>query len=351
MEVCSELSFIKDSLLTIAFNNSFNIKAIQGIDPFIFKNISDEQGLSAFLYPFFAKYKNDIPLEIYVHLKKRYEEAMVFKVFANGILGEIHRITGNAARIVIIQGMAMMETVYHEGWVRQMGDIDLYFPDGNILEFEKAVESMGFRRWLAYKHVWTREGFFIDIHEDLWGEKRIPRRNLLKPKSKIEIVSSKTMPGYFILAPESLLLHTMFHCIKHAFSRMIWDIDIILLAKKIKFEGFFDNYSDRMLSIVSYRISYMYGADITCLPGIKGKPHCFRRKFLEWIYKHNTKEGAGEILLAMLGKGFIDSIMYLAKSIIPSREVLSQMYGKKSYIYLIFKRIGCLLSFVYRILK
>jgi hypothetical protein len=296
---------------------------------------TDENGLSP-AFHLLTKDSPLVPAAIKAQAKKKYENAIIYKDYCRCKLLDLKSDLCSSGRVVITKGMALNETIYPEPNIRPMGDIDLYFPDGNIDKVRESLLKNGFSAYRSYKNVLKQGELVIDLHQDLWNSNRIPARNSIISGVQEEFKPSMVFPGFFIPSLELLAIHSAFHGLKHGFSRKIWLLDMILLFKA----GFFDSIiTSKKYPFVLYALDYLAHegmingtfSDTRLMTSLK-------KNLLFTILGMNEKAGAGEIALTLTCPSLFDSIRYLASSALPPKTILEEMYGEHSYAVLIGRR-------------
>lgn len=293
--------------------------------------------ISALLYHIIKRSGINCPEEIGVSFRRAAEDALVFFTFAQEVLSKL--VNHYNGKVVFLKGAALLDNIYPDGWSRQMGDIDVYLPEvGSLVEFRALLMESGFKLWRNYENVWTRSGMTIDLHEFLWGEDRIRARSELVPDVKVSYLASQQIPGAYILAPRIQYYHSVYHCVKHGFSRHLWDFDLVYIRKKIREQDL--SHSDPLVRADAYRRRFL------SLPTETPVPEGFRKKALDWIFANPEHPGAGEIGLASLFPTRMGSTLYLVRSILPTNSVLREMYGNHIYPALLWKRIYAMLKMI-----
>ena len=279
-----------------------------------------------------------------VRLKSRasYEDALLFKDYAICCLKELQPALCRLGRVVIIKGLALCETIYREPSVRPMGDVDLYFPDGSIEEARNVFLTNGYTCLDAYRTVVCRGDLHVDLHEDLWDARRLPRRNGCIPGLAETFEESNLVPGFFIPSPSLLAVHSAYHAIKHCFSRKLWYLDIVLLHKAGYFKEPITNPNSRMALIALDHCSRIGLITET----FSRPPLAFYRSALLYaLFSMKESPGKGELALALTMPQLRDSLAYIADSLVPRKEILIEMYGNKSFVSLLMHRILVIFSY------
>jgi hypothetical protein len=172
-----------------------------------------------------------IPEPVRKKSRESYEDSLLFKDYAICCLKELQPALCRFGRVVIIKGLALCETIYREPFARPMGDVDLYFPDGSIDKTREVFLGNGYHCLDSYQTVVCKGELHVDLHEDLWDARRIPRRSSCVPDTTETFDPSSQVAGFYVPSPSLLAVHSAYHAIKHCFSRKLWYLDLILLYK------------------------------------------------------------------------------------------------------------------------
>jgi Uncharacterised nucleotidyltransferase len=278
-----------------------------------------------------------LPEQVRSISRKSYEDSLLFKDYAVCCLRELQPELCKFGRVVIIKGLALCETVYREPCTRPMGDVDLYFPDDSIDEARMVFFRNGYTCLDGYRDVVCKGELHVDLHEDLWSARRIPRRKCFIPHVAETFEPSALVPGFLVPSPSLLAEHSSYHAIKHCFSRKLWYLDIVIMCK----QGYFKEPGPMALIALDQcrRIGLIRRAFA------KPRLASFKRTFLQMLFSMKERPGTGELALALSLPKFSDSILYLAESLVPRREILMEMYGNHLFVFLLARRIIVLASY------
>jgi len=267
------------------------------------------------------------PQNLLYNARQRYEDALVYKDFALCCLRGLREKLCKNGRVVVCKGLALCETIYREPLIRPMGDVDLYLPDGTIDEVRNALISEGFTQYESYRNVVRRGELVFDLHEDLWGGARVELRKTVVPKIDESFVPSAIAPGYFVPGPHLLAAHTGFHCMKHAFSRKIWCLDLLTIYR----EGYFNDgivTNSQNSSTVLFGLRHLFNEGLIDIDPLRDKtlPRV-KKRLMKFVLRSKKITGFGEIALALCCPSWRETLAYLASSLFPKESILKEMYG------------------------
>lgn len=336
-------------LKVLASDQSFTKSQIIGCDWDKLCTYAVDEGIASLYYPKLDSIKGDLPEHATQFFRKHYENALVFKDMSVQILKELQPELSKTGRIVLTQGLALSETVYHEPQCRSMGDIDLFLPDGNIDAVRRVFLDYGFKQFRDYKNVLEYKQIMIDLHEGLWGTDRFIQREYIIPGENISVIPGKLVPGFFLLSPKDLALHCAFHGVKHAFYKKIWLLDLLMLYDAGHFTPETHNRQEYILKYLVFE--YLNKKGILSPSVFNNKEFCLsplKKKIFDTLLQLDSP-GIGQIELAFLCPSLSKCLNYLVAILIPPKRILQQMYGKFSYLELIIMRIWDLIKYAWKV--
>lgn len=308
------------------------------------------EGTASLYYPKFDNVKDIIPESTNEFFRKHYENALIHKDIALQILKELQPALSNTGKVVITQGLALTETVYHEPLCRSMGDIDLFLPDGNISQVRNIFIEYGFTKYRNYVNVLEYKQIMVDLHAGLWGTDRFRQREYITPEQNITLIPSKLIPGFFVLCPEHLALHCAFHGVKHSFYKKIWLLDLLRLYNAGYFSAEAGNRQEYLLKYLVFEYLAHRGILSSHINNInKFYVSRFTRRLLKAVSRF-SRPGSGQVALAFLCPTPGKCLEYLGAIIIPPKQILQQMYGRLPYPTLVSYRIWNIVKCAVRIL-
>jgi hypothetical protein len=284
----------------------------------------DRDETASLVYPALKNHPA-VPAEVLSRLRRAYEHALMHREIAVQTLEELRHDLCVGGRIAIMQGLAALEHLYPEPWARTMGDIDLYLPDGNEEVACRALEKNGFAACGSYDRVWSRNGIVIDLHVDFWGADRVACRTLVTRGVTVDLIPSRTFPGYLAPTARCAAFHTAFHALKHGFARKRWLFDLLMYFRAGHCNDIMHRSSSLIVPIALDRLVRLGLLSPDESAGVSLP--AARRRLLAWALRDGDRVGRGELALALACPTWKATARYLAGSLCPSRRTLREMYG------------------------
>jgi hypothetical protein len=132
---------------------------------------------------------------------------------------------------VVIQGMALLITLYQDPGERPVSDIDLWLLPGSLAPAAALLEHLGFRAVPLYPRLFRRGEVLIDLHTHFLGVERIGAwRHLLQidQEAIFEESGRRVQEGVELrlLAPADQVIYLTIHAVKHNLERLVWMADL-----------------------------------------------------------------------------------------------------------------------------
>lgn len=153
---------------------------------------------------------------------------------------ELQRIVENTKPrgidIVVLQGMALIQTVYADIGLRAMADIDLWVRGTDRPACFDILTSMGYVQDTLYPGTFRNGTTVLDIHSHLfWADRIRSRNNMLSVDDGLIFEAAE--PSHrkclraLVLNPYDQVLYLGLHLLKHNADRLIWLVDIKLILE------------------------------------------------------------------------------------------------------------------------
>jgi hypothetical protein len=346
-------NILLDVVSAVSGSTPLSHKSIRELDDLRIRQILENNGLAPSVYPLLTRQPAGGDGDAARFFKSQYENALIHKDLCVNMLCELKSRLCAGGRVVIMQGLALAENIYHEPMSRQMSDIDLYLPDNNGLQVRRVLAENGFSSYGSYTNLWYRQGLCIDLHESLWGEDRLPYRRYIAPSMASGVKPSGLVDGYYIPDNTLAALHAAFHGLKHGFARAVWMLDVLMLWNKGYFKGIEKDGAGGRLQACA--LGYLCDKGLlnsdAYPPSQSNKRYGKRITAARYLLRYGERDGVGELVLAMLCSTCIRTVVYFLHSVFPAKDVLMQMYGKHSGPGLYFLRIRALCRLCLRVVR
>ena len=142
-------------------------------------------------------------------------------------------------RVVLLQGMDLLQQLYEDIGLRPMIDIDLWVLQKDYVGLTSILTSQGYQRDPIYPNTFRKGSTTFDLHTHiLWADRIQARKWLLnKNKGEEDIYQRARLIDFegqeaLCLSPADQVLYLGLHALKHHMNRLIWLVDIkCLLAR------------------------------------------------------------------------------------------------------------------------
>lgn len=140
--------------------------------------------------------------------------------------------TRQSLPVLVFKGGSLAFSAYARPAQRSFGDLDLAIPSERRQEFFELLSGLGFSVSRS-GHLATQPGLTVDIHEHPLAHLR---EQLGLPPDQVWRAdlhrTCEMTGGCWHLRSEEEFLVALFHASKHAFSRLNWLLDLLLLARR-----------------------------------------------------------------------------------------------------------------------
>jgi hypothetical protein len=259
----------------------------------------------------------------------------------------------NSIQAIVLKGAALLETSYGgQIGLRPLSDIDLLVKPSDIPVIHNELLTMGFSPANPHSSFYTNGRAAFDLHTDLVGATRI-RRRAQAVRFDMGGVWESALPiddrdgRLLVLSPSFQFLHLAVHALKHSFSRLIWLVDLALVARQ-------QNDWQALLALARETgtmrpLSYALLALDSCLafeiPEDVRKsmiqPNRIERLFLDLVKARRCEmHYLGEPILAFSIPSWSGRLAYLIEYIFPKRRTLSHDSSSTPSRLLYPRRLG-----------
>jgi hypothetical protein len=262
------------------------------------------------------------------------------------IVNDLKEILGRsnekAVRVVLLQGVALLEKIYKDIGLRPLTDIDLWVLPEDRDVFDNLMIQLGFQRDWLYPNTFKKGGTIVDINSHiLWADRIRSRRHLLAKSQhalyeNIEILNFDGEPaGCLDLLDQ--VLYLSLHAFKHCAGRLIWLVDIKHLItgwQTSNWKALFDRAEEwgqvsivyDMLYLIRHLFNLKLPADIQAM--VEGR----RLAWLDRVTLRKRLNGRplpdwAPLLLFTSGKGLTARMSFVFETLFPRPPILRQIFS------------------------
>ena len=244
--------------------------------------------------------------------------------------------------IVLLQGMALLHTVYRDVGLRPMKDIDLWVLPEAYQRLAATLVRQGFTRDALYPNTFRKGQTVLDVHTHiLWADRIKSRAHLLSMNQddifhkavEVKLNGCKTL----CLNPQDQFLYLGLHALKHNFERLIWLVDIkSLVGEWIEpdWVALIDRADDlghrETLLYILYLLENIF--DIGLPAGISIFLNNWKPGFLEKMMLHRRINGRSipswaQLILISNGRKFGQRFSFFCETLFPRPQILRQVFA------------------------
>ncbi|MEW6665087.1 MAG: nucleotidyltransferase family protein [Thermodesulfobacteriota bacterium] len=149
------------------------------------------------------------------------------------ILGPLNRMR---IRVVLLQGVALLQDVYRDPGLRPMRDIDLWVLEDQLPHFRELLLGLGYRQDTAYPNSFRRGSTLMDVHTHiLWADRVRAMACLLAGGQErlFRVALPISFEGHeaLRLQPVDEALYLALHILKHSAGKLLWLVDLHSLIR------------------------------------------------------------------------------------------------------------------------
>ena len=132
--------------------------------------------------------------------------------------------------ILVLKGAALWQSVYLEKpELRTVSDIDLVVRADDYQQFSRILRSLGYSGLRGGGNFYSSRGYALDVQTSLARKMEAPfTLELDAVWRRAQPVTG--LPGLWVPSVEDSFVHTAIHSLKHSYLRLIWLMDLYLLA-------------------------------------------------------------------------------------------------------------------------
>jgi hypothetical protein len=275
----------------------------------------------------------------------------------------LHLLDKKKIRVVLLQGIALLQPIYDDIGLRPLTDIDLWVLQKDYAPLISTLGSQGYGRDHLYPNTFRKGSTIFDLHTQIPWADRIKASKMLLAKSQEDIYSEAQVADFegqevLCLSQHDQVLFLGLHVLKHNVSRLVWIADIkSLLAdwKSSDWEALINRAGELGQEKTLVYIFFLLQLFDFQLPReasqlLERKRLGFlEKKTLEERIKRNSLPLWSPLLLISSRKGLKARFSFILETLFPRPEILRQVFpdsaDRKVWV-LYLKRIAHLLGFI-----
>ena len=248
-------------------------------------------------------------------------------------------------KVVLMQGISLLQQVYQDIGLRPMNDIDLWVLPTGYADLVDCLVNRGFKKNSIYPNTYSRGEVVLDIHTHILGGDRINSRNLLIDIDQEEIFQSARpvdmkFTSALCLNPSDQFLYLSLHALKHNLERLIWLVDIKnltadwdssdwqTLVKRAEQIGQKATLL-YMLYLLVKIFSMKLPAEISSLLE-SWQPNFFERRALNRRINGRSISNWSQLMLISADKRLRDRVSFFRETLFPRPDILRQVFPQES---------------------
>jgi hypothetical protein len=266
-------------------------------------------------------------------------------------------------RIVLLQGIALLQPIYDDIGLRPLTDIDLWVLPKDYAVLISILDSLGFERDRLYPNTFRKGSTILDLHTQIPWADRIKASEMLLSRSQEDIYSETQAADFegqevLCLGQYDQVLLLGLHALKHNVSRLVWIADIkSLLAdwKSPDWEALINRAGELGQEKTLVYILFLLRLFDFQLPSkasqlLERKRLGFlEKKALEVRIKRDSLPIWSPLLLISSRKGLKARFFFILETLFPRTEILRQVFpdsaDRKAWV-LYLKRVVQLFGFI-----
>lgn len=254
----------------------------------------------------------------------------------------LHKLDHENINVVLLQGMALLNTVYKDIGLRPMKDIDLWVLPDDYSRLVGSLEDVGFQREAFYPQTCFKCETAIDINTHILWADRIKARGLLLNIGQKKIFENAHEIDFegqkaLCLNPYDQVLYLSLHVIKHHAERLIWLVDVKGLIKNwttSEWNALIHRATELGLEKTVAHIVYLLKALLDYQPGAEiqpvlklTEPDVLEKKILNLRKTRNSLPAWCQFFLLPAGKSLLKRLAFISETLFPRPEILRQVFA------------------------
>ena len=275
----------------------------------------------------------------------------------------LHLLDKKKIKVVLLQGIALLQPIYDDIGLRPLTDIDLWVLQKDYASLISILSNQNYERDHLYPNTFRKGSTIFDLHTQIPWADRIRASKMLLAKSQEDIYYETQAADFegqkvLCLSQYDQVLLLGLHALKHNVSRLVWIVDIksLLADWKISdWEALINRAGELGQEKTLVYIFFLLRLFDFQLPSdasqfLERKRLGFlEKKALEKRIKRNSLPIWSPLILISSGKGLKARFSFILETLFPRPEILRQVFpdsaDRKVWV-LYLKRIAQLFGFI-----
>jgi hypothetical protein len=246
-------------------------------------------------------------------------------------------------RIVLLQGIPLLQQIYKDIGLRPLTDIDLWVLPEYFAEVESALAKLGYRNDPFYPKTFKRNSTLIDVNTHLLWADRIKSRRFLINAGQEDIyencraidIEGQTAK---CLSRADQIIYLSLHTFKHNLERLIWLVDIKNLLKRWEpsdWTALAKRSTElgikHVVRYILFYLDHLFGWELP--PDARTIYNCTKIGYLERHILRKRLMGNplpvwGPLILLPFDKSLFRRVSFILENLFPRPQVLRQIFVK-----------------------
>lgn len=251
-------------------------------------------------------------------------------------------LTRENIRVVLLQGMDLLQQVYEDIGLRPMIDIDLWVLQKDYTRLVAVLTRQGYQRDPTYPNTFRKGSTTFDLHTHILWADRIEARKLLLNKGEEDVYQHARridLEGQEVLCLSSYdqVLYLGLHALKHRMNRLIWLVDIKCLLEnwnRSDWEALMRRAKELgQEKTLSYILFLVHLFDFQLPPQAqelmeRKRLHLLEKRVLRGRIKGDSLPFWAPVFLFSSEKGLRKRFLFIFESVFPRPEIMRQIFVK-----------------------
>jgi hypothetical protein len=253
----------------------------------------------------------------------------------------LQRLNHRKIQVVLMQGIALLQTVYDDIGLRPLTDIDLWVLQNDYPGLISVLSDLGYMRDPVYSNTFRRRSTILDLHTHVLWADRIRAHRLLIRKGQEDIYHTTDVIDFEgqearFLGRYDQIIYLSLHALKHHVIRLIWLVDIRNLLgdwERSDWEMFIRRArelgQEKTVSYIFFLLRHLF--DFQPPKEVRQflerkRPHFLEKKVLAERIRGYSLPIWAPLVLFSSGKGLQDRFFLILETLFPRPEVLRQIF-------------------------